>query len=186
MGEVAVLKALLLLSAMLFFAIAPASVSGRPRQAAAPAQAAVPPAQVATPPAQTAVPPAKAAAPKAQAATPVKGPEPADAKNPVKPTKATLAAAKAVYNRDCALCHGVNGNGQTDIAKSMKMTMGNWTNPKTLAGMQDGELFDIIRVGEGKMPSEDAGRANNKQVWGLIHYIRGFSKAQTAAENSAR
>jgi mono/diheme cytochrome c family protein len=159
--EVAMLlKPLMLISAAIILAIAPASVSGRTMQEAAPAQA---------------------AAPATQAPAPVKGPIPPDTKNPVKPTAKSLAEAKTVFNRDCALCHGENGNGKTDIASGMGLTMPNWTDPKTLASMQDGELFDIIRSGEGKMPSEDKGRAKDNEVWNLIHYIRGFSKPQAAA-----
>ncbi len=153
------LKSLLSVCAAFLFMIAPMSVSGRITQEAAPAQA---------------------AAPAAQAPAPVKGPMAPDAKNPVTPTTASQAEAKSIYNRDCALCHGDNGNGKTDVATSMNLTLNDWTNPGTLAGKQDGELFDLIRVGNSKMPGEDAGRAKDAVVWNLIYYIRGFSKSQTA------
>jgi mono/diheme cytochrome c family protein len=159
------LKSLLLLSAAMLFVIAPASVSGRIAQEAAPAQNAAQAAQ----------------APAAQAAAPVKGPMAPDAKNPVTPTAASLAEAKTVYNRDCALCHGDNGNGKTDLATSMQLTLADWTDPKSLAAKHDGELFNMIRVGNSKMPGEDAGRAKDVVVWNMILYIRGLSKAQTAA-----
>lgn len=154
------LKSLVLVLAAMLLAITPASVSGRVAQEAAPAQA---------------------AAPAAQAPAPVKGPMAPNAKNPVTPTAVSLAEAKTVYNRDCALCHGNNGNGKTDLATSMQLTMGDWTDPKTLAGQQDGELFNRIRVGDSKMPGEDAGRAKDAIVWNMIYYIRNFSKVQAAA-----
>lgn len=154
------LKSLVLLSAAMLLTIAPASVSGRIAQEAASAQA---------------------AAPAAQAPAPAKGPMAPDAKNPVTPSAASLAEAKAVYNRDCALCHGDNGNGKTDLATSMQLTMADWTDSKSLTGKPDGELFNRIRVGDSKMPGEDAGRAKDAVVWNMILYIRGFSKAQTAA-----
>lgn len=157
------LKLSLLVSAAILFAVAPAFVSGRTNQEAAPAQAPAPAAQAPAP---------------APAAAPVKGPVAPDAPNPVTPTAASQADAKAVFNRDCALCHGDNGNGKTEVATSMKMTMADWTDPKSLAGKPDGELFDIIRVGEGQMPPEDAGRAKDNQVWNIIYYIRGLSKTQ--------
>lgn len=124
--------------------------------------------------------PAQAAAPAAQTPAPVKGPMAANFKNPVTPTAASLAEAKAVYGRDCALCHGDNGNGKSDLATSMQLTMGDWTDAKTLAGRQDGDLFNMIRVGDSKMPGEDAGRAKDPVVWNLILYIRSFSKAPAA------
>jgi hypothetical protein len=79
------------------------------------------------------------------------------------------------------MCHGDNGNGQTDVAKSMGLTMTDFSDPKTLARAQDGAFFDTIRNGKDKMPPEAAGRANDTMVWNLILYIRGFSKPQALA-----
>lgn len=90
----------------------------------------------------------------------------------------SLAQAKAVYGRDCAICHGDTGDGKTDIAKSMELTMLDWTDPKTLSGQSDQALFAIIRNGKGKMPPEDEGRAKNDDVHGLVTYIRKFAKEQ--------
>ncbi len=102
--------------------------------------------------------------------------------NPVKSTAASQEKAKKLYAQDCAVCHGDNGNGKTDLATSMSLTLADWTDPKTLANKSDQELFDNIRKGKGdKMPPEDAGRAKNDEIWGLVTYIRGFSKGQPAA-----
>ena len=152
------LKSVLLVSAAVLLVITTAFVSGRIAEAA----------------------PAQAAAPAAQTPAPVKGPMAANFKNPVTPTAAGLAGAKAVYSRDCALCHGDTGNGKSDLATSMQLTMGDWTDPKTLASRPDGELFNMIRVGDSKMPGEDAGRAKDDVVWNMILYIRNLSKGQTA------
>jgi mono/diheme cytochrome c family protein len=104
------------------------------------------------------------------------------ASNPVKPTAESQAKAKGLYQIDCALCHGDHGNGQTDVAKSMELTMPDFTDPKTLASVQDGQLFDVIRNGKDKMPPEAAGRANDTLVWNLIIYIRGMSRPQPLAK----
>jgi mono/diheme cytochrome c family protein len=86
-----------------------------------------------------------------------------------------------MYGIDCAICHGENGNGKTDLAKDMSLDLMDWTNPKILAGKSDQELFDMIRKGKDKMPAEDAGRAKDNEVWALVTYIRNFSKNQPAA-----
>jgi mono/diheme cytochrome c family protein len=101
-------------------------------------------------------------------------------KNPVKPTEKSQARAKELYAQDCALCHGDNGNGKTDLAKDMGLTPGDWSNPATLANKQDQDLFNIIRNGKGKMPAEEAGRAKDDEVWNLIIYIRGLHKLTPA------
>jgi cytochrome c len=102
--------------------------------------------------------------------------------NPVKPTAASQEKAKKLYAMDCAMCHGDNGNGKTDQATSMTLTLLDWTDPKSLAGISDQQLFDAIRKGKGdKMPPEDPGRAKDDDVWNLIIYIRNFSKGQPGA-----
>jgi len=106
-------------------------------------------------------------------------------KNPVKPTAQTKARAKEIYSVDCALCHGDNGDGKTDVAKGMELSLGDWTNPRTLAAKPDGELFNIIRNGKGKMPSEVEGRAKDHEVWSLILYIRSLASNTEPAATPA-
>jgi len=98
-------------------------------------------------------------------------------KNPVKATAASQAEAKRLFSQDCSMCHGDNGNGQTDLAKGMGLKLLDWSDPKTLAGIDDQALFNAIRNGKDKMPPEAEGRAKNDQVWNLIIYIRKFSSA---------
>jgi mono/diheme cytochrome c family protein len=113
------------------------------------------------------------------------GPVPQDSasgqKNPVKPTEKSQARAKEIYTMDCAICHGTNGDGKTDLARDMELTMVDWTDPKTLADKPDKELFNVIRNGKGKMPSEEVGRAKDDEVWNIIIYIRALPKQQPPA-----
>ena len=84
------------------------------------------------------------------------------------------------------MCHGDNGDGKTDIAASMQLKLGDWSDPKTLASKSDQQLFDDIRKGTSdKMPPEDASRAKVDEVWGLVTYIRALAKAQTAPAQPA-
>jgi mono/diheme cytochrome c family protein len=105
----------------------------------------------------------------------------ADAKNPVKATAESQAKAKSLYQIDCAMCHGDNGNGKTDLATSMSLTLNDWTDAKAFADKSDGQLFAIIRNGKDKMPPEEPARAKDDEVWNLVIYIRSFSKIQTAS-----
>ncbi|HET7103023.1 MAG TPA: cytochrome c [Terracidiphilus sp.] len=99
------------------------------------------------------------------------------AKAPAKPAVDPLEHARAIYKIDCALCHGENGDGKTDVAKDMGLVLNDWTDPKALAGKSDQELFDIIRKGKDKMPPEAADRAKDEDVRNLITLIRGMAKA---------
>ena len=136
--------------------------------------------------AQTPTPePAPAAAPATASASPAAPAEPINyPKNPVKPTSESQAKAKSFYAMDCAVCHGDNGNGKTDMAQSM--TLPDWTDPKVLQDHPDGELFNSIRNGKGeKMPAEPEGRAKDDMVWNLVLYIRSFSKGQSGSATPA-
>jgi mono/diheme cytochrome c family protein len=113
-----------------------------------------------------------AAGPLAQESTQAPAP---GMKNPVKPTPQTRARAKEIYDVDCAVCHGENGNGKTDVSKAMDLSLGDWTNPKTLADRTDSDLFSMIRKGKGSMPPEVEGRAKDYEVWSLLHYIRAMA-----------
>ncbi len=149
------LKPFMLVFAIILFAFVCMPLLGRSPQQAAPA-----PALAQEPPAP---PPAQSAAPM---------------KNPVKPTAESQAKAKGLYQIDCAICHGDNGSGKTDLATSMAVKLDDWTNPAALANKTDGDLFTVIRNGKDKMPPEDAGRAKDPDVWNLIIYIRSLSKGQ--------
>jgi mono/diheme cytochrome c family protein len=125
--------------------------------------------------------PTPSQAAKPQDATPAPASAPS-ATNPVKPTPESQAKAKSLYSIDCSMCHADNGNGQSDVAKGMGLTMPDFSDAKTLASVQDSQLFEMIRNGKDKMPPEAAGRANDSMVWNLIIYIRGMSKPQPAAK----
>ncbi len=108
-----------------------------------------------------------------------------NAANAAKSNTQAMDKAKGVYNMDCALCHGANGDGKTDVAKDMGLVLADWTDPKSLNGRLDEELFNIIRNGKGKMPAEDKSRATDDEVKNLILYLRGLSKDQSAAVPAA-
>ena len=75
---------------------------------------------------------------------------------------------------------GLEGDGKSDLAKDMSLTLLDWTDPKSLAGQSDQNLIDVIRKGKGKMPPEDAARATNDEVKNMVLYIRKFAKEGSA------
>ena len=73
-----------------------------------------------------------------QDATPA--PAAAPGKKPAKITPESQAKAKKLYSVDCAMCHGDNGNGKTDLASGMGLKLMDWSDPNTLAGKTDESL----------------------------------------------
>jgi mono/diheme cytochrome c family protein len=104
----------------------------------------------------------------------------AERKNPVKPTPENLANAKKFFGFDCAMCHGVTGDGKGDLAASMSLKMNDWHDASVLAKISDGEIFDIILKGKGKMTGE-GDRLSSEKAWELVNYVRTLRKHETAA-----
>jgi mono/diheme cytochrome c family protein len=101
-------------------------------------------------------------------------PEATKEANPVKATPESLAKGKKFYHMDCAMCHGDKGDGKGDLASDMK-GITDFTNPDSLKGRTDGELFYLTRTGKGEMPPE-GDRAKKDDVWNMVNYIRSFAK----------
>ncbi|HEY1580589.1 MAG TPA: cytochrome c [Terracidiphilus sp.] len=93
--------------------------------------------------------------------------------------------AKELYRRDCLICHGANGDGKTGIAQDRDLGLPDWTDPKSLIGRGDQQLFQIIRFGRGKMPAESAGRADDSEVRDLIGYIRTMTRNEAGMQPDA-
>ncbi len=98
-------------------------------------------------------------------------------KNPVKPTPENLAEAKKFFGYDCAMCHGVTGDGKGDLAPSMGLKMTDWRDTSTVAGMSDSEMFDLIVKGKGKMVGE-GDRIKAEMVWKVVNYVRTLAKKE--------
>jgi mono/diheme cytochrome c family protein len=100
--------------------------------------------------------------------------ETAASRNPVKPTPGNLADAKKFFGFDCAMCHGVSGDGKGDLAGSMGLKMNDWRDSSTITTMSDGEMFNLIVKGKGKMEGE-GDRVSSQKAWELVNYVRSLA-----------
>jgi mono/diheme cytochrome c family protein len=105
--------------------------------------------------------------------------------NPVKPTAVSIAAGKKKYGYDCAMCHGADGDGKGDLAIDMKLKMIDYRDPATLKSVTDGEMFYVIKNGNGQMPSE-ADRLKDEDIWNLVNYIRSIPKNSKPSAEKAK
>jgi mono/diheme cytochrome c family protein len=125
------------------------------------------------------------AAPTAVAATadakPATG---AERKNPVKATPEVIASIKKIYGYDCAMCHGAAGDGKGDVAASMNLSLKNWREAGVLAGISDGDMYDLIVKGKGKMVGE-GDRLTPEKAWTMVHYVRSLAKKDSGGEKDA-
>jgi mono/diheme cytochrome c family protein len=108
-------------------------------------------------------------------------PEASKLANPVKSSPASISQGKKVYDVDCAVCHGQDGDGKGDIAADMKSKLVDYRDSSALKDFTDGDLFYIIKNGKGEMPSE-GDRAKPDSIWNLVNYIRSFAKKDSSAK----
>lgn len=108
-------------------------------------------------------------------------PEAAKAPNPVKATGASIAAGKKSYGIDCAMCHGIAGDGKGDLASDMKLKMLDYTDASALKSMTDGEMFYIIKNGKGEMTGE-GDRVKANEIWNMVNYVRSLAKKKNSTK----
>ena len=90
---------------------------------------------------------------------------------------ASAADAKAIYDKDCAKCHGADGKGATKMGK--KLGAKDYSDPKVLAEMQDAVAFKAIKEGlkeKGKTLMKASPDLSDADIKGLIAYMRAFKK----------
>ncbi len=95
-------------------------------------------------------------------------------KNPIKATKASVEKGKEIYEKKCALCHGVKGDGKGSAGAGLNPKP---TNFKESHGekMTDGEHFWKITTGRGPMPSFEKDLTVEER-WHVTNFINTFSK----------
>src|SRR5215475_7193147 len=100
-------------------------------------------------------------------------------KNPVEPTPKSIASGKNVYNKYCADCHGVTGNGvsekSTKLAEAGEAKPSDLTDAKWDHGSTDGEIFVNIRDGVGVRGAMNGlnGRpgVSDSDMWNIVNYL---------------
>ena len=96
------------------------------------------------------------------------------ATNPVPFSEGVLSEGRAHFADHCALCHGNNGRGETQIGRNLYPKAPDMTSSVTQS-LSDGELFYIIKNGIRLtgMPAwgEDT-REDDRESWELVHFIR--------------
>jgi mono/diheme cytochrome c family protein len=95
-------------------------------------------------------------------------------KNPFPRTPELLTRARAHFADHCALCHGNDGRGKTEIGQNLYPKAPDMTLADT-QGLSDGELFSIIKNGIRMTGMPAWGRdtlEDDRASWELVHLIR--------------
>lgn len=97
--------------------------------------------------------------------------------NPVAADAISMTRGRLLYERNCALCHGLTGKGDGPIAAYFRPDArmpANLTEPR-LAQQSDGALYITIAQGYGQMPGLGE-NLNVRERWDVVNYVRSFSQ----------
>jgi mono/diheme cytochrome c family protein len=96
---------------------------------------------------------------------------------------AAMSRGQILYNRHCAVCHGVEGVGAQAVIAGKHPTVAAYNlNGPIVAGYTDPYIYGVIRVGRGLMPSYGF-RIPHYDRWKIVNYVRSL---QVAAGNVAQ
>ncbi len=113
--------------------------------------------------------------------TPWSWPVPEEAKqlkNPLQPSSVALNSARKIYLDKCANCHGDRGKGDGRDAARYDPQPADFTDPKRMSGVTDGELFYKISEGKKPMPVFKT-KLSEDDRWALVLLIRSFATQQS-------
>ena len=74
----------------------------------------------------------------------------------------------SIFKEKCALCHGVNGSGDTPLGKQLKAAD---LRGKTVRQMSDSELHRLVRDGRGNMPPY-SDQLSSERIDQVVKYVR--------------
>lgn len=97
---------------------------------------------------------------------------------------AALALGQVMYERHCAVCHGVQGAGDGPLAGPGRFPVVPPLVSGTALGRADGYVYGVIRAGRGLMPSYGA-RMTHIERWSVVTYVNSLQGAAGAAQTGA-
>ncbi len=98
---------------------------------------------------------------------------------PMDVTPQLMQRGEQRFNINCAVCHGVIGDGN-GIAKQFGLTTVQSLQQDRIRTMSDGEIFNTITHGKNTMMSY-GGNITVPDRWAIIAYLRALQRSQNAA-----
>lgn len=100
-----------------------------------------------------------------------------EAANPVALTPEILVEARRHFADHCAICHGNDGSGDTEIGRMLYPRAPDMRQHDTQS-LSDGELYFVIHNGVRLtgMPAWGPASGDDRDSWTLVHFIRHLPK----------
>jgi len=89
----------------------------------------------------------------------------------------SLERGREHFERFCAPCHGVLGNGQSPVAENMELRKPPALDDPDIASIPDQKIFEVITHGFGLMPAY-AHVLEPRERWAVVAYVRALVLSQ--------
>ena len=96
---------------------------------------------------------------------------------PLPVTRATLQAGQVAFERVCATCHGVLGDGSSVVAEKMLLRKPPSLHETRIAHLPPGKIFQVASVGYGFMPGY-AALLSIEERWSVVGYLDALRLSQ--------
>ena len=97
---------------------------------------------------------------------------------PIAVTRGLMAQGRKAYEIQCAVCHGLVGDGYSPVATQMSLrpppSLHKLNNPSPA------HIFEVISEGFGLMPSYSSQLDPNER-WAVVAYVQALRRSQNAA-----
>jgi mono/diheme cytochrome c family protein len=84
---------------------------------------------------------------------------------------AALEIGRVMYDRHCAVCHGVGGRGDGPVIGPGRFPLAPSLVEGPALALNDGYMYAIIRAGRGLMPAYGS-RISHLERWTIVNYMR--------------
>ena len=98
--------------------------------------------------------------------------------NPVKSTPTSIAAGKALYDKQCVSCHGATGKGDGKSGALLTPKPSDLADASWKHGPSDGEIYTLIKDGSKNTGMKGyASKMTAQEMWSVVTYLRTLKTA---------
>ncbi len=101
---------------------------------------------------------------------------------PIKVTHPVLERGRNRFEIFCAACHGMRGDGVSEVANNMELRRPPVLTTERVRGFAPGRIFRIASYGYGIMPSY-AHELSTEDRWAVVAYVKALGLSQEIALN---
>ncbi len=106
---------------------------------------------------------------------------------PLSAQRLSLEVGRRIYERECAYCHGVNGQADTEVARVLNPPPRNFSDPIVMARLDDGRMY--MAIYRGRPGTAMGGRGEllaPAEIIDVMRYLRTLARPLPAGMTAAQ